>query len=165
MSNNKEENEKLLDNSLNRALLALLKFIESEKEKDILIKVPPAFGGRVEYPVIPDPRNTEFKNERFILTLYRSRGYNKGMALNLISKSSNTILCRFDYGDTFIHSNPDRTKVIGSHMHLFCKSNASSYAYSIPNYFEKDGIAIAIKKFFDEVNIDYSNVTFEVELW
>lgn len=61
MSNNKEENEKLLDNSLNRALLALLKFIESEKEKDILIKVPPAFGGRVEYPVIPDPRNTEFK--------------------------------------------------------------------------------------------------------
>ena len=32
MSNNKEENEKLLDNPTNRAFLALSKFIESEKD-------------------------------------------------------------------------------------------------------------------------------------
>ena len=156
---------KQIKNELYERLMELPKFFEHASNGEFLTYIIPGYHQKKRYNVIADPHDINFRTEKFMHDIYHATEDGPdGYSLTLVSRSSNTVLYRWDLGKGQTHTNPDGTEIFGSHMHCFDRFNKSSVAVKIPDYLDTYSIVSIVKMYLNECNISNDSVIFQEEL-
>lgn len=147
MSNNKitqEEAERLL-NMMKKTLSENIDFPEK--------------GEQIEFELSGDT-----KKDIFITKIYRGRINRKKYEIGARVKNNNILLLELHISPGKVHPNPDGTKIIGSHWHIYTEEFERRFAYPAENL-ESDKFVENTILFLDKFNvIEKPTINYQLEL-
>lgn len=147
MSNNKitqEEAERLL-NMMKKTLSENIDFPEK--------------GEQIEFELSGDT-----KKDIFITKIYRGRINRKKYEIGARVKKNNILLLELHISPGKVHPNPDGTKIIGSHWHIYTEEFERRFAYPAENL-ESDKFVENTILFLDKFNvIEKPTINYQLEL-
>ena len=145
-------NEKLTQEDAER-LLAMLK---NSLVESITF---PSKGEQIEFDLVGDT-----KKDLFTAKIYRGKVNREKYDINARIKKNNILLLELHISKNKIHSNPDGTKIVGSHWHIYTEEYGRSFAYPADDI-ESDKFIENTITFLTKFNIiEKPTINFQLEL-
>lgn len=119
----------------------------------------PERGEQIEFEVCGDT-----KKDLFITKIYRGKINSKKYEMGARIKKNNILLLELHISPGNIHSNPDGTKIIGSHWHIYTEEFGRRFAYPAEDI-ESDKFVENTILFLDKFNvIEKPSINYQLEL-
>lgn len=145
-------NEKLTQEDAER-LLAMLK---NSLVESITF---PSKGEQIEFDLVGDT-----KKDLFTAKIYRGKVNREKYDINARIKKNNILLLELHISKNKIHSNPDGTKIVGSHWHIYTEEYGRSFAYTADDI-ESDKFIENTITFLTKFNvIEKPTINFQLEM-
>lgn len=144
--------EKLTQDEANR-LLSMLK-------KTLVDSITfPQKGEKTEFDLIGDT-----KNDIFTARIYRGKVNREKYNISAMIKKNSTLLLELHICQNKVHPNPDGTKIIGSHWHIYTEEYGRKFAFPAENI-ESDKFVENTIMFLQRFNvIEIPRIDFQLEL-
>lgn len=119
----------------------------------------PQKGKTTEFDLIGDT-----KNDIFLARIYRGKINREKYNISAQIKKNNTLLLELHICQNKIHPNPDGTKIIGSHWHIYTEQYDRKFAFPAENI-ESDKFVENTIMFLKKFNvIEMPNINYQLEL-
>lgn len=143
--------------------------LTNEEAKHLLEMLKKSLVSSINFP--DQDENVEFdlegdtKKDSFVTKIYRGKVDPKKYELSARIKKNNTLLLELHICKNKIHRNPDGTKIIGSHWHIYTEKYGRAFAYKAENI-ESDKFIENTMMFLEKFNvIEKPTINMQLELF